>query len=137
MGYVYSEIILRNAADIAHAKRGIIREQDIHEAAVTALVDTGSITLVINEAIRQQLGLLLEEDCDADLADGSRQKYALSEPIQVQWKNRKKTCQAIVVPNAKDVLLGVIPLEALDVIVDPVQQELVGAHGDKELHMLK
>jgi len=137
MGYVYSEIILRNAADIAHAKRGFIREQDIHETAVTALVDTGSITLVINEAIRQQLGLLLEEDFDAELADGSGQKYALSEPIQIQWKNRKKTCQAVVVPNAKDVLLGVIPLEALDVIVDPVKQELVGAHGDKELHMLK
>lgn len=137
MGYVYSEIILRNAADVASAKRGMISEQDIHETAVTALVDTGSINLVINEAIRQRLGLLLEEDFDAELADGSKQKYALSEPVQIQWKNRKKTCQAIVVPNARDVLLGVIPLEALDVIVDPVQQELVGAHGDKELYMIK
>jgi hypothetical protein len=30
-----------------------------------------------------------------------------------------------------DVLLGVIPLEFMDLIVDPVAEQLVGAHGDR------
>jgi hypothetical protein len=32
-------------------------------------------------------------------------------------------------------LLGVIPLEFMDLIVDPVRQELVGAHGDEVILM--
>ena len=43
----------------------------------------------------------------------------------------------MVVPNASEVLLGTIPLQGMDLIVNPVIHELVGAHGEKELHMLK
>jgi len=39
--------------------------------------------------------------------------------------------RALVVPGAEKVLLGVIPLEGLDLMVNPVTQELVGAHGDE------
>jgi hypothetical protein len=35
-----------------------------------------------------------------------------------------------------EALLGVIPLEDMDLIVDPVKQELVGRHGDKEIAMI-
>jgi len=35
------------------------------------------------------------------------------------------------------VLLGIVPLGYLDLIVDPVNQELVGAHGDTAVYMLK
>jgi hypothetical protein len=41
------------------------------------------------------------------------------------------------VPGAEEVLLGAIPLEDLDLIVDPVRQELTGAHGEEALFMLK
>ena len=43
---------------------------------------------------------------------------------------------AVVVADAKKVLLGALPLEAMDLIVDPVRQTLVGAHGDEPLHVL-
>jgi hypothetical protein len=57
--------------------------------------------------------------------------------IQIQWKDRDTVCQALVASNANDVLLGIIPLGALNLIIDPVNQELVGAHGDKALIMIK
>jgi hypothetical protein len=41
------------------------------------------------------------------------------------------------VPNADAVLLGALPLEALDLMADPVNERLVGVHGDKALYMLK
>jgi hypothetical protein len=38
-----------------------------------------------------------------------------------------------VVPDLPEALLGVIPLEALDMIVNPVKKELESAHGDEVL----
>ena len=37
----------------------------------------------------------------------------------------------MVISGAENVLLGAIPLEGLDLMVNPVTQELVGAHGDE------
>jgi hypothetical protein len=51
-------------------------------------------------------------------------------------KNRRFTCNALVLPDAPDILLGVIPLEFMDLIVDPIRQELVGAHGDQAVMMV-
>jgi clan AA aspartic protease len=137
MGPVHAEIILRNAGDVTGVRRGYIKEPEIRQTKVVALVDTGSANLVINEAIRQQLGLAVEMTYKTEIADGSTQSYGLTEAVQIQWKDRKAACQAVVVPNAKDVLLGTIPLEAMDLIIDPVKQELVGAHGDKVVYTMK
>jgi hypothetical protein len=41
------------------------------------------------------------------------------------------TCQPWVLPGMKEILLGAIPLEDMDLIVDPVDQKLVGKHGDE------
>jgi hypothetical protein len=114
------------------------------------MVDTGSLNLVINQDIHRQLGLSAVKSYKAELADGSVQTYSLTEPVQIQWKDRIVACQALViqegslrpagsveVPNTNDALLGIIPLGALDLIIDPVKQELVGAHGDKVLIMIK
>jgi clan AA aspartic protease len=136
MGIVRAEIILRNAWDITNAHHGIITEPEIRQTTVTAMVDTGSLHLVINEDIRQKLGLSVERPYKASLADGSVQTYGLTESVQIQWKNRIVTCQAVIVPNANNVLLGAIPLEAMDLIVNPVKQELIGAHGDEPLYIL-
>ena len=137
MGHVYADIILRNTIDIIDCRRGLIKEQEIRQLTVTAMVDTGAASLVINESLRQQLGLEIEDTFRAELADGSKQLYYSTEPVQIQWKNRKTTCQAIVVPAATEVLLGVVPLESMDLIVNPTEQELTGAHGDEILYKLK
>ena len=137
MGLVYAEITLRNASDVVTCKRGFTTEPEIRQKTIMAMVDTGAATLVINEAIREQLGLEIEEEYDAELADGSAQAYALTETVQIQWKNRKAVCQAVVIPNASEVLLGAIPLEAMDLIINPTKQELTGAHGDEVVYMIK
>jgi len=137
MGLVHAEITLKNAWDITSVRRGYIKETEIRQTTVTAMVDTGSLNLVINEDIRRQLGLSVERPYKAELADGSVQTYGLTESVQIQWKDRIVACQAVVIPNASDVLLGAIPLEALDLIINPVKQELIGAHGDTAVYMIK
>jgi len=137
MGTVRAEIILRNAGDVISVRRGYIKEPEIRQTTVVAMVDTGSANLVINEDIRRKLGLTVEINYKTELADGSAQTYGLTEAVQIQWKDRKAVCQAVVVPNAKDALLGTIPLEAMDLTVNPSKQELVGAHGDNAVYMPK
>jgi clan AA aspartic protease len=137
MGFVYAEITLKNSYDVISADRGIIKEPEIRQTAVTALVDTGAATLVINEAIRQQLGLKIKRSREMELADGSKQIFLITDPVEIHWKNRDMISQAVVVPNTSEVLLGAIPLEAMDLIIDPARQELIGAHGDDILTKIK
>jgi clan AA aspartic protease len=134
MGIVRTELTLKNAGDATIAKRGIINEPEIRQTTVTAMVDTGAVTLVINEAVRKQLGVEIESEYVAELADGSSHNFHKTEAVHIQWKDRDTVCQAILVPDASEVLLGAIPLEAMDLIVNPLKQELTGAHGAKEIH---
>ncbi|MDR2053734.1 MAG: clan AA aspartic protease [Treponema sp.] len=137
MGTVYAEITLKNTGDSIKVRDGIIPEKEVRGTTVRALVDTGAGTLVINEEVRQKLGLRIKGLRRAELADGAKQVYQVTEPVEVQWKDRESTCRALVLPGSKEVLLGVIPLEDMDLIVDPASQELKGAHGDEVVCLVK
>ena len=137
MGTVYADIILKNAFDTGKFQRGLIKEQEVREISVRALVDTGAGTLVINEDIRQTLGLEIEGLRRAELADGAKQIYKVTEPVKIIWKDRDTVCRALVLPSAGDILLGAIPLEDMDLIVNPARQELTGAHGDEIVCLVK
>jgi predicted aspartyl protease len=137
MSIFKEEIILVNAGDISAARNGLIPDTKIRKLTTTAMPDTGAWTLVINEATRQELGLAVEGSVLSTLADGSTAKYNQTEAIKIQWKNRSTTQQALLVPEADDILLGALPLEAMDLMVDPVNERLAGVHGDQPLHKLK
>ena len=137
MSLVYTEITLKNANDVTNARSGLVKDHEIREVVVQALVDTGAWTLVINEEIREKLGLHKIETKTGTLADGTVTEYSMAGPVNVIWKNRNTNCDAIVLPVADDILLGAIPMEAMDIIVHPKLEEVVGAHGDEALHKLK
>ena len=136
MGYVHAEITLKNVNDLLKAREGIIGNPEIRQKTVQALVDTGSGTLVINEEIRQELGLVLDGEKPVRLANGVREIVKIADPVEVHWKNRKMMCQPWFIADAGEVLLGAIPLEEMDLAVNPNQQELVGAHGEEILGRL-
>ncbi|MDR2924266.1 MAG: aspartyl protease family protein [Treponema sp.] len=135
MGTVHAEITLKNTGDITDVRRGYIKETEIRQTTVQAVVDTGAITLVINEQLRRQLGLEIVGASVATLANNAKETVKIAEAVEVHWKNRYMTCQPFVVGSGT-ILLGVIPLEHMDLIVDPKKQELVGAHGDEAISFL-
>ncbi|GHV42378.1 hypothetical protein AGMMS49546_20760 [Spirochaetia bacterium] len=137
MGTVYAEITLKNRGDVSDVNRGYMKEPEIRETTVRALVDTGAITLVISETIRKKLGLVIEGLREATLANDQKEICRVTEPVEVHWKERKTACPALVIPGEGDVLLGAIPLEDMDLIVNPAKQELAGAHGDKVVALIK
>ena len=130
MGMVHAEITVRNAIDEGNARKGLISEQEVRSITVNAVVDTGAASLVINEEQCQKLGLGIVEERSAKMADGRRVDCKLTEPVEIRWKDRRWPCAAVVVPGAESVLLGVIPLEGMDLMINPKTQELTGVHGD-------
>ena len=91
---------------------------------VKALVDSGARTLTINEEIAKQLGLAVDEQVAVVLADGSHRKCDYVGPVGIRFENRTACCRAVVLPGADEILLGVIPLEEMDVIIDPLTEQL-------------
>ena len=137
MGEVRAEITLVNLRDAGKAVDGLIPESEVRRLTVNAVVDTGAWTLVINEQTRQKLGLRVEETSETTVAGGGTVLSQITEPVRVYWKNRRTTCEAVVLPGEEDVLLGAYPLEGMDLMVNPKRQEVVGAHGDKARNVVK
>jgi len=136
MGTVYAEITLKNTYDVGACARGLIPEPEIRQTTVQAVVDTGATTLIINEELRRQLGLEVQETKWATMANDTKDMVKIVDPVEVHWKNRKMTCQPWVISDSGEILLGAIPLEDMDLIVDPARQTLTGAHGDEAVGML-
>ena len=126
---VYTDLTLKNATDVDKAQEGLIKTDEIRQMAVKVMVDTGAWTLVINEEIREKLGLRYKGYEDGTLADGTKEMYKMAGPLEIWWKNRRFVCDALVIPEAPDILFGALILEGLDLTINP-KRELVGIHGD-------
>jgi len=131
MGKVETKITLVNVKDAANAEDGFISINDVRKDTVMAIADTGAMSLIIPEELFQKLGLTQIGNINANLADGRQLPCKVTSPVIIYWQNRRTTVEAVVIPGAKRVLLGAIPLEGMDLMVDPVNQTLVGVHGDE------
>lgn len=125
MGLVYAEIELINADDLALVRRHHMDIDEVKRMWVTALVDTGSYMLCINESIQEQLQFPIVEKRKGQLADGSIQEFDVVSSVELRFKNRRTMCNAMVLPADSEVLLGAIPLEDMDVLIHPQRQELI------------
>jgi len=136
MEQVFTEITLKNAGDVTLTENGYKQEQDIRQTTVNILVDTGAGTLVITEDMQQELGLKAREEKPVRMANNESVKAKQADPVEVHWKNRSMVCRPWVIPGAQKALLGLIPLEDMDLMVDPNQQRVVGAHGEEQIGIL-
>jgi clan AA aspartic protease len=125
MGLIYAEIELINGEDLVLARRHIIGEDEIKRMPVNMLVDSGSVYMCINESIQEQLQLPVLEQRMGQLANGHIVEYNVVGPLEVRFKNRRCSVDAMVLPGDNEPLLGAIPLEDMDVIIHPYRQELI------------
>jgi hypothetical protein len=61
----------------------------------------------------------------AALADGTTVHLPVVGPVEIRFSNRKTNVMAMVLPGNSEVLLGAIPMEDMDVIIDPLKQQLI------------
>jgi clan AA aspartic protease len=137
MGITYVNIRIQNGDDIAYARRQKIGIDEIRELTVSAMVDTGSIMLCINEDIREALDLQIVGDRPSQLANGQRLRLPVTSSVVVWYEDRWCSTSALVLPGDAEPLLGAIPLEEMDLYVHPGRQELAPLHPDGPVMILK
>lgn len=112
MGIIYADLRVSNFS-----------QPDLEEITVNALVDTGALDLVIPEHLAIQLRLSDLKPREVHLADGSRKLARYAGPIKVEMMGRDCVTAAVVMGD--QVLLGSIPMQAMDVIVHPRSEQVV------------
>lgn len=112
MGLIHHTVNLANAAD-----------SDISSIEVEALVDSGAIDLLLPENMALQLKLRTLEKRIVTLADGRKREVDYAGPVLVEIFGRKAFCGAMVM--GEQVLLGAVPMESMDVLIDPRSQQLI------------
>lgn len=139
MGLVYADIELISGDDLALHRRGYIEEEEIKRLKVSALVDSGAEMLAVNEQVKSQLNLFVLDTQRAELADGTKVELEIVGPVEIRFANRRASVDAIVLPGDVQVLLGAIPMEEMDVLVDPKRQQMIvnPEHPDKPEKLLK
>ena len=106
MGLVIAKIILKNPSKVG-----------LESIEVDALVDSGAVHICIPEHIRIQLELDEIDKKEVTLADGSKKLIPYVGPIEIKFKNRVGFAGALVMGDQP--LLGVIPMEDMDLVIIP------------------
>lgn len=92
--------------------------------AVRALVDSGAVFMIIPQHLALQLGFDLDEVSTREvvLADGSRKQVPMIGPLRVHFRDRYCDLSALVFGD--EALLGAVPMEMMDLILQPSTQSL-------------
>lgn len=97
-----------------------------------ALVDTGALHLCLPEHIVLQLGLKELEKREVAFANGKKQLAAYVGPLEVAFQKRHCFVGAMVLGD--EPLLGAIPLEDMDLVVDSAQRRLIPNPANPNVH---
>ena len=130
MGQVMTKVTLWNNTDLDMADRGLIPREAVRKVEIEALVDTGASTLVLPQDVVDALGLTIFDHLPVRLADGKRYAWPIAGSLRISILDRGMQCDAYVAPVGAPALIGQIPLERLDLIVDPRSQEVRVRHSD-------
>jgi hypothetical protein len=142
MGQTRTSIRLVNSTDFEKSFAGEIAKDSVRQCEISAVVDTGSGPLVINEVLRQKLGLRLMNEWRVGQAGGTHTLGHWASTVLVFWQGatgpERWTSQTpLVLPDESETLLGYLALEAMDLIVNPVARCVEGAHGDFAVYAIK
>ena len=125
MGRVITSATVENNSDLWDAHRGKIPAAQIRRIEITdALVDTGSTTLALPTSMIRQLGLDKSYEKVA-ITSGGKRTIAVYEPVRVTIQGRFCTVDVMEVPDDVPPLIGQIPLEDLDWVVDLRNRKLI------------
>ena len=128
MGLTHVNVTLLNTVDVGMHRKNLIGEDEVRSIEINCLVDTGAMTMIINDEIREALGLPIIGERLSQLADGRKIALPLAGPIDIWYGDRLCTTNALVMPEDNDPLLGVIPLEEMDLWIHPATQQLTPIH---------
>jgi predicted aspartyl protease len=137
MGRVVTEAIIENLSDLYTARRGFLPADQVRQVTVSdALVDTGASLLSLPTSLIRQLGLVQFSSKNMLSSSGVITNVPLYEAVRLTIQGRDCTIDVLEVPDNVPVLIGQLPLEHLDFVVDPKNRTLIGnpAHGGVQIY---
>ncbi len=138
MGLVYADVELINGFELEMAKKFFIGQDEVKRMYLNNMfVDTGSLMLAINENIQEMMQFPVVERKRFQLANSEVGEFDIVGSVEIRFKNRRTSCEAIVLPGDSEPLLGTIPMEAMDVVVLVTRQELVVNPEHPDMAVLK
>lgn len=135
MGKVLVSARIENLGDVFAVRRHTLAEAKARTIEVEdALVDTGATLLSMPGRLTEQLGLEQQRTRTARTASGITE-FAIYDAVRLTVQGRDCIVEVAKLPDDCPVLIGQLPLEALDFVVDPRGHKLVGNpdHGGKHM----
>jgi predicted aspartyl protease len=135
MGKVSVAARLENFGDAYNAATGHLPSDKVRTVEVTdALIDTGASGLLAPRAIIDQLGLLPLRKRVARTMGGTIEMNVYR-AVRLSVQGRDCVCDVSAVADDLPVVIGQLPLEAMDWVVDLKGQRLIGnpEHGGEQM----
>ena len=133
MGKVIVKIKLTNLFDLG-ARHRKLSTASPRTVEVEALVGTGATRFYLKPSVIKKLGLERTDTVRSKTTNGDALRYKY-EPVQLELMGRRENFDVIEVPEDVPNLLGQVPLEVLDFVVDARGQSLIPnpAHGGHQM----
>jgi predicted aspartyl protease len=138
MGRVLTEATIENIEDLWAVKRGLLPPEQVRRIDVSdALVDTGATLLSLPTRLIRQLGLSKNSSKRVTSSIGIAEADVY-QAVRLTILGRDCTMDVMEVPDTVPVLIGQLPLEHLDLVVDLRNRSLIGnpAHGGEHVYEL-
>lgn len=135
---VTTEATIENLEDLWAVKRSLMAPEEARKITVAdALVDTGATLLFLPTRLIRQLGLAKTSSkrVTSSIGLGEADVY---EAVRLTIQGRSCTMDVMEVPDTVPALIGQLPLEHLDLVVDLRNRTLTGnpAHGGEHVYEL-
>ena len=117
-------IKLTNSYDEEYVARGDLPADRVRSTEIEALVDTGATMMVLPADAVSRLGLLPAGYRKVRYADGRIAEVPWVSGVGITLLGRQTVTNALVEAAGTTALIGQIPLEELDLLVDPKSREL-------------
>ena len=125
MGKVIQKAKLQNIADVVYYEKGDIEKDQINEINVNFLVDTGASMICLPPDLIEKLKLFPLCERNARTATGIVKRMIYS-AVRLNVLDREGDFNVMELSEGVQPLLGYIPLQALDLVVNVPNERLEG-----------
>jgi predicted aspartyl protease len=135
MGRVAVAATIENLHDLEDRQKGLLPPDRVRRVAIEdALIGTGATMLSMPRRFIERLGLRPLRTRLVRTSTGSRAAQIYG-TVRLTIQDRDCPSDVVEVPDDCPVLVGQVPLELMDLVVDPVGQRLIGnpAHGGEQI----
>ncbi len=135
MGRVLVTARLENLEDVYKAAQGAMPADQVRAVEVTdALIDTGATGLLLPRRLIAQLGLSLLRTRPARTIAGNME-VPMYRAVRLTVQGRDCISDVGEIGDSFSIVIGQVPLELMDWVVDPKRQRLMGnpEHGGEQM----